>query len=411
MPERDRTHSVGSEVGFDEADHTSISTALRNRFGNKKDKYDDEQQSDAQRQRSINSHKKMNFFYRRMFHREANFKKLATYEDPYHLHKGMGILSVCSFIYRYGYCYNTTGTLGFDGDKENRFDWLTMIIHLTLALSSILFRVPKKRLPDKPLVIYEEYRQHAQVFTLRCFNLYTVCILWDDISPYLFDGQVIERPLWIAPVVVMLHHILADIITWRHGNGSTAVRASSDHLLSARGGKDQSDAELEKQRQNSKFYKNVAKAYSFYQFLAIASHILPNDRILDLAWNAIIAIASSAFMMTLYRKRIIRALTHMFMYSFCLGLSTFHIIRLIGWWASFLTLCTFLLRINLPRSLPNAIKYVLWTGFYFAFMADPTGAKTWTTIITHVPVVPTLVDSVGTMITTHMQTLGLGFLL
>ena len=44
--------------------------------------------------------------------------------------------------------------------------------------------------------------------------------------------------------------------------------------------------------------------------MAIGSHILPNVHLADLAWNAIIAIASSAFMMTLYRKRIIRGMTH-----------------------------------------------------------------------------------------------------
>jgi len=47
----------------------------------------------------------------------------------------------------------------------------------------------------------------------------------------------------------------------------------------------------------------------------VASHILPNARLADLAYNAIIAIASSAFMMTLYRKRIIRGMSHMVMYS------------------------------------------------------------------------------------------------
>merc|ERR1711871_1591776 len=147
-----------------------------------------------------------------------------------------------------------------------------------------------------------------------------------------------------------------------------------------------------KTRENSKFYERVAYLYSFYQFLAIASHILPNDRILDLAYNAIIAIASSAFMMTLYRKRVIRALTHMFIYSGCLVMSAFHICRLIGWWPSLLTLATFMLRINLPRKFFGEFsspflksidsfykfisKYVLWTSFYMYYCYDPTGHKT-----------------------------------
>jgi len=43
--------------------------------------------------------------YKKFLHKDANFKKLATREDPYHVHKTLGILSVCSFVYRYGYVY------------------------------------------------------------------------------------------------------------------------------------------------------------------------------------------------------------------------------------------------------------------------------------------------------------------
>ena len=94
------------------------------------------------------------------------------------------------------------------------------------------------------------------------------------------------------------------------------------------------------------------------------AHILPNVHLADLAWNAIIAIASSAFMMTLYRKRIIRGMTHVVVYSGCLLLSMFHIMRLIGLTASLLVIATFLLRINLPRKYSN--KYVCWTLFFLS---------------------------------------------
>lgn len=72
-----------------------------------------------------------------------------------------------------------------------------------------------------------------------------------------------------------------------HATGNTAVRATQRHM------------------KISTFYRYVGKLYSLYQFLAIGSHILPqrsNARLADLAYNAIIAIQSSAFMMTLYRK-------------------------------------------------------------------------------------------------------------
>ena len=53
----------------------------------------------------------------------------------------------------------------------------------------------------------------------------------------------------------------------------------------------------------AKFYKHVGKFYSFYQFLAIGSHIFAQEPYLaDVVFDAIIAIQSSAFMMTLVRN-------------------------------------------------------------------------------------------------------------
>mmetsp|Transcript_24854 Transcript_24854/g.32367 ORF Transcript_24854/g.32367 Transcript_24854/m.32367 type:complete len:244 (+) Transcript_24854:466-1197(+) len=200
-----------------------------------------------------------------------------------------------------------------------------------LAFSSILFRVPLKRIDTKPMVIYEEYRQHAMVFTFRCFSVFTAATLFPD------------APIWFVPVLVALHHLTADWITSRHGSGNTAVRAISDKL------------------KTSSFYQRVGMLYSFYQFLAIAGHICPSENLADLGYNAIIAIQSSAFMMTLYRKRIVRGRTHMLVYTSCLILSAYHICRLIGMKRVLLVMATFALRVNLPRSWSN--KYVLWTLF------------------------------------------------
>mmetsp|Transcript_22745 Transcript_22745/g.37959 ORF Transcript_22745/g.37959 Transcript_22745/m.37959 type:complete len:405 (+) Transcript_22745:60-1274(+) len=280
------------------------------------------------------------FVFRHFLHADAKVQKLITREDNYHIHKALGILSVISFFYRYGYVYLNKGTLGFDGpDASSNFniilDWVTMSIHTLLALSSIIFRVPRKRISTKPMVIYEEYRQHAMVFTMRCFSVFAVCMLFQ------------ESQRWLTPVVVMAHHLLADRITSIHGTpGNTAVRATSGSM------------------KLSNFYMGVAKLYSLYQFLAIASHILPNERMGDMAYNSIIAIQSSAFMMTLYRKRIIRGRTHMVVYAGCLVLSAFHIVRSLGWAMTGLTVAAFFIRIQLPRAFSN--KYAVWLAFLFA---------------------------------------------
>jgi hypothetical protein len=44
---------------------------------------------------------------------------------------------------RYGYCYNTYGTLGFEGTA---LDWGTMIVHMLLSTSSLIFHVLKTRI-------------------------------------------------------------------------------------------------------------------------------------------------------------------------------------------------------------------------------------------------------------------------
>jgi hypothetical protein len=250
------------------------------------------------------------------------------------------------------YAASFTDMLMFTRRKETLvlmalfFDWMTMLVHLMLAFSSILFRVPKKRIDTKPMVIYEEYRQHAMVFTLRCFSVFAAAILWHD-----------NRPAYVVPLVVFAHHLKADQITAVHGSGNTAVRAASAKLKS------------------TSIYKKVALFYSFYQFLAIASHICPNERLADLAYNAIIAIQSSAFMMTLYRKRIIRGRTHMLVYSGCLILSGFHIFRCIGLSKTLLVAMTFAARINLPRAYSN--KYVLWALFLLAPVAFEQYPNNW----------------------------------
>ena len=285
------------------------------------------------------------FIFRHFLHKQANINKLATREDPYHLHKTLGLLSLISFIYRYGIVYNFKGHLGFG--QFPVLDWLTMGVHTALAFSSVIFRVPRKRINGKPMVIYEEYRQHAMVFTLRCFSLFAVMSLFPD------------APAYVQPVVVMAHHLLADRITAIHGNGSTAVRATGAGAASSK-------------IKISDFYKRVGYLYSLYQFLAIASHILPNARILDLAYNAVIAIQSSAFMMTLYRKRIIRGRTHMLVYSGCLVLSAYHMIQLMGPRIYLLVLAAFTLRINLPRAYSN--KYAIWALFLMVNNYSATAA-------------------------------------
>lgn len=107
--------------------------------------------------------------------RKFLIKKLFTKEDPIYLHKTFGFLSLLSFIYRYFYVFPKYGNLGFEGTW---FDYLTLAVHMTLSCSSIIFHVLPQRLLKRPLVIYEEYRLHAIIFTMSSVSAALFAKLW-----------------------------------------------------------------------------------------------------------------------------------------------------------------------------------------------------------------------------------------
>ena len=262
--------------------------------------------------------------------------KLFTNEDHLQIHKTLGILSVLSFLYRYFVVYPAQGNLGFDG---RLIDHLTILLHFLLSTSSIIFHVIARRIANRPMIIWEEYRLHAIVFSTRCVSVY----LYGYFRP--FAGTDFERIALV--VMVLLHHVMADKITEWYGskNGLTTVRVHDQH---------RSDITA------------VLRFYAFYQFAALASHLVPNDRLSDLGFNTFIAIQSSAFLMTLYRKSIITEVSHAFWYSVCLIVSLYHIFSDCGSPFFFAKLsAAYLLRTEMKLN-----KYVLWVGF--AFLSFPS---------------------------------------
>jgi len=273
-------------------------------------------------------------------------RKLFTQEDPLFLHKIFGLSALASFIYRYGYCYNVYGNLQFDG---HWFDWLTMFVHMTLSASSIIFHVLAQRIFDKPMIIWEEYRLHAILFTLRCVSVFAYGTLVPVYYPE-FYTTLASRCLLVA--VVLAHHLVVDEVTKRYGDkdpNRTTVRSV---------GKDT----------NVPLWKTgVFRFYSYYQFAALGSHLIPHVRLADAGFNTVIAIQSSAFLMTLFRKGLIKNYSHAGWYSFCLVLSILHIFRFNGFslWYPFKIMAAFLCRTQWRIN-----KYYLWVSF--AIFSIPT---------------------------------------
>jgi len=237
--------------------------------------------------------------------------KLLTKEDRFHLHKTLGLLSIVSFIHHYGR-FLLTGSFGHVHPS-------TMGIHVCLSLTSLFFRVPKRRIRKLPTTIWEEYRLHAIVFTCR-----GLCV-------YLTSGL-----MWRA-CAVLLVHVCADVVTAYHGEcGNTTVRGDSHRPP------------------RSLVVRVLIRMYSFYQVLALGSHLIAGDG-RGLGYNTMIGIQSSAFCMTLHRKGLIRWQTHALVYSLCILLSSAYILCEMPWILP--GVCV----VYVLRTVIGMNKYVLWS--------------------------------------------------
>jgi hypothetical protein len=150
----------------------------------------------------------------------------------------------------------------------------------------------------------------------------------------------------LLPLAVLINHVVADYVTHIYGakDGSTTVRV-----------KDKFTSDV----------TAVLRFYALYQFSALSSHLIPNEKLVDLGFNTLIAIQSSAFLMTLYRKSLITSAQHGFWYSFCIFISFFHIIRLCGSTAFYIKLSL----AYVARTKFALNKYLLWV--LFAFFSAP----------------------------------------
>jgi hypothetical protein len=282
---------------------------------------------------------------------KARLKKLFTKEDPQNLHKTLGLLSLVHYVYRYFWVFPREGSLGL-ADGPRAPDCLGVLLHVALSTSSLIFTVIRTRLLDKPTIIWEEYRLHAIVFSVRGGSVFLFSQLWpaelsnpdddDGTAPrYGTDAQIFALYLF-----VLAHHVLADKITdWYGTPGESTVRGDG-------------------KRAGPRF-KRLMRLYSLYQFLALGSHLTVHPLGADIGWNPMIAVQSSAFCMTLYRKRLIRGAHHAAIYTACLLLSAVHIVYMLDGYQNFMlkVAIVYLLRVRFGFS-----KYLLWALYSASFM-------------------------------------------
>ena len=238
--------------------------------------------------------------------------KLVTRHDYAHIHKTLGVMCLASFIYHYCVQWPATGRLGAS--------WLVLLMHFALSASAIQFNVPAKRIARWPTMIWEEYRLHAIVFSSRALVVASL------------DG-----PARVAGIAAV--HAAADMVTRHWGApGNTTVRG--DHA-----------------REKSTRVQRMTYTYATYQYLALASHLVCTNS-LDIAYNAFIAVQSSAFCMTLHRKGFITHYTHAIVYTVCIAISGVFILQSMSPWQTCLALAFGFARTQ------GANKYPLWLLYW-----------------------------------------------
>ena len=155
-------------------------------------------------------------------------------------------------------------------------------------------------------------------------------------------------------VLILVIHISVDLITKKYGTpGITTVRNDDNGSI-----------------------PTVKLFFAFYQVYAMSSHLIIDDRLNDLGYNTVIAIQSSAFLMTLKRKSLIRARTHFFWYTLALVLSMIYIWVVKGSIYSLGILFIFYLKVKF-----NLNKYIMWTCFVLIMYYLQDHPDIWTSLL------------------------------
>ena len=212
-----------------------------------------------------------------------NLFKLATKEDPIHLHKILGVSCLLNYIYQFYHLF-VYGSMYL---KDNPYTPLLMGIHAGLSLSSFIFHVPLNRHKGLPM-IYKESRLHAIVFSLRSVFCTLAFYYKLDLAYNIF--------------FINLTMVLADLATSKYEAATKTMRGMPF-------GKDISEND-----KKSVTYSNSVQQFGATMFMTCN---------IETAFTPMFAIQLAAFLMTLVRKAIISELDWHRIYAISLWLNVF----------------------------------------------------------------------------------------
>ena len=251
------------------------------------------------------------------------FKKLITDEDPFHIHKSMGIYCICNFIIQLTYYLLY---------RKMYLSPIVMIPHILLHITSFVFKVLAKRpvtqdnkiISKMSMFIWEELRIHSLIFGLR-------------------SAFIVIFPKFSIPIVFGTL-FLADIATYYYGIPNiTTVRGNNN---------------VEKKSNVKKLYSMFFSTSQMGATIICAGFFQENISPI-LVFCTLPAIQTSAFGMTLLRKNIITKEIWQIVYSLEL------VLVYIVWYFEYknlnvlgYSLIAYLLRSN------ELNKYILWSLFF-----------------------------------------------
>mmetsp|Transcript_16900 Transcript_16900/g.26184 ORF Transcript_16900/g.26184 Transcript_16900/m.26184 type:complete len:360 (+) Transcript_16900:54-1133(+) len=256
-------------------------------------------------------------------------KLLHSHHDPYFLHKGLGLMALIHFLYRFVNLVSK-GSMGFRiGDP---WTLCSILLHVALSYSALIFKTPIKRTTSQPMM-WKEFQLHSITFASRSLGVMLV----------IFFGQQHFRG-----VVVLTAHLVADEITRRYKQGTTMrdmpfPASISDDMKS-----------------------KINLFYAISQIFAVVGVLLLG---FDEVFLILFPIQFAAFLLTLVRKNIISAGAWHFIYAFSLGLPYLYLLFVltiprvaellaIGLVVGFLR---FRFRVN---------KYLLWCPVALSFLLE-----------------------------------------
>lgn len=222
-------------------------------------------------------------------------KGLFTHEDTFNFHKMLGLSCLLSYAYRFAQVGDSD--MGFMSSNETL---ASIVLHMTLSVSSLIFKIPTKRTLSH-YRIWPEYRLHSIVFAWRA--LLTMLVTW-------VEGRLGMEPMYpINTLVALLCFTASDYATYSVGEAASKSIRDLD------------------------VPPYVQFAFSWIQFHGTFGCILALRRYSTL-FVYVWIIQLNAFLMTIQRKNLLSSATlqgvYGFMLTFGYSVVSYEMLR-VGW--------------------------------------------------------------------------------